>query len=319
MTKIQRDVALKDFSNYKIGGNASYFLNAATKEDLLEGLKEWKETSKNLSEEKRKIFLLGGGTNVLFPDSGFDGLVIKNSINGIALDGDKVTVGAGTLFTNLVDYCVNNSLSGLQWAGGMPGTVGGAVRGNAGAFGGETKDNVLQVYSINLESLGEITRNREECEFSYRNSIFKKETSSNEVIVSVVFTLLKGIQQEIKEQVVKEVEFRQVRHPLESPNLGSIFKNVPFDLIPQIYKQELLQYVKNDPFPVVPTAKIIYLTGLKGRKVGDAMVSEKHTNFIVNLGNATAKDVSDLIAIIKIDVQHKFGVSLEEEIMRLDQ
>ena len=319
MSKIQRDVALKDFSNYKIGGNASYFLNAATKEDLLEGLREWKEISKDLSVEKRKIFLLGGGTNVLFPDKGFDGLVVKNSINGITQDEDKVTIGAGTLFSAIVDFCVNNSLSGLEWAGGMPGTVGGAVRGNAGAFGGETKDNVFQVTSINLESLGEITRNRNECQFAYRNSIFKKQTTNNEVIISVVFALSKGSKEKIKEQVTREVEFRQTRHPLESPNLGSIFKNVPFDSIPQTYKEELSQYVKNDPFPVVPTAKIIYLTGLKGKRVGDVMVSEKHTNFIVNLGNATAKDVSDLIEIIKNDVKQKFGVSLEEEIMRLDQ
>jgi len=111
-----------------------------------------------LIRRKKKDFSSGRRNKRALSRFSFDGLVIKNSINGIALDGDKVTVGAGTLFTNLVDYCVNNSLSGLQWAGGMPGTVGGAVRGNAGAFGGETKDNVLQVYSINLESLGEITR-----------------------------------------------------------------------------------------------------------------------------------------------------------------
>jgi UDP-N-acetylmuramate dehydrogenase len=317
MIKIQREVVLKDFSNYKIGGNASYFLNAGTKEDLLEGLKEWKEISKDLSEKTKKILLLGGGTNILFPDDGFDGLVIKNSIDGISLDQDMVTAGAGTLFSNLVDFCVNNSLSGLEWAGGMPGTVGGAIRGNAGAFGGETKDNVLQVTSLNLDSLEEITRDGKECQFSYRNSIFKKEVK-NEIIVSVVFGFSKGSQEKIKEQVLKEVEFRQIKHPLESPNLGSIFKNVPFDSIPKVYKEELSQYVKNDPFPVVPTAKIIFLAGLKGRRVGDAAVSDKHTNFIVNLGNATAKDVEALIEIIKSEVKQKYGIALEEEIMRLD-
>jgi len=318
MSKIQREVALKDFSNYKIGGNASYFLEIKTKEDLSEGLKEWKEISKDLAEGEKKFFFLGGGTNILFSDEGFDGLVIKNSMDGISLDEDKVTTGAGTLFSNLVDFCVNNSLSGLEWAGGMPGTVGGAVRGNAGAFGGETKDNVLQVTSINLETQEQITRNREDCQFSYRNSIFKKQ-KKNEIIASVVFGFSKGSQEKIKEQVLKEVEFRQTKHPLESPNVGSIFKNVPFDAVPQSYKTELSQYVKDDPFPVVPTAKIIFLAGLKGRRVGDAMVSDKHTNFIVNLGNAKAKDVEDLIEIIKREVRQKFEITLEEEIMRLNQ
>jgi len=315
---LRQNIPLKDYSNYKIGGNALYFLEAATKEDLLEGLREWKDFSKDLPEEKKKVFLLGGGTNILFSDNGFDGLVIKNSIIGIAQDKDEITVGAGTLFSSLVDSCVNNSLSGLEWAGGMPGTVGGAIRGNAGAFGGETKDNVLKVTSINLESLEEVTRDNEECQFSYRNSIFKGE-AKNEIIISAIFGFSKGSQEKIKEQVIKEVEFRRAKHPLDRPNAGSVFKNIPVESIPEEYKNEFLQYVKNDPFPVIPTAKIIFLAGLKGKRVGDAIVSEKHTNFIVNLGNATAKDVSDLIKIIKNEVEQKYGIYLEEEIMRLDQ
>lgn len=309
---IKQNVSLKEFSNYKIGGNAAYFLEVSSKDDLIEGLREWKD----LSKEETKVFLLGGGTNILFPDEGFNGLVIKNSIDGITLDGDTVTAGAGTVFTKLVDFCVNNSLSGLEWAGGMPGTVGGAIRGNAGAFGGETKDNALQVVSINLESLEETTRNREECQFSYRSSIFKKELKS-EIIISAVFGFSKGSQEKLKEQVLKEVEFRQAKHPLDRPNAGSVFKNIPFDNIPEEYKKELSQYIKNDPFPVMPTAKIIFLAGLKGRRVGDAAVSDKHTNFIVNLGNATAKDVNDLIEIIKNEVRQKYGITLEEEIIRL--
>lgn len=314
MSRLQREVSLKDFSNYKIGGQALYFLDVKTEEDLVEGLKEWQEIAEILAEDARKIFVLGGGTNILFSDNGFTGLVIKNSLDSITLNGDEVLVGAGTLFSKLNDFCIENSLSGLEWAGGMPGTVGGAVRGNAGAFGGETKDNVLKVTSLNLLSLQIIERNNRDCEFSYRSSVFKTK-ALDEVIMSAVFSLKKGEKEEIIKQINEKIEFRKVKHPLENPNAGSVFKNVPFENIPQEFKNELLQYVKNDPIQVVPAAKIIFLAGLKGKRVGDAAVSDKHTNFIINLGNATAKDVLELIEIIKNEVKLKYGVTLEEEIM----
>ena len=134
---IRQNVSLKDYSNYKIGGNASYFLEVKTKEDLIEGLREWQEIVKSLPDDEKKVFILGGGTNILFSDEGFKGLVIKDSIEIIELDGDRVICGSGVLITQFLDFCVANSLSGFEWAGGLPGTVGGAVRGNAGAFAGE--------------------------------------------------------------------------------------------------------------------------------------------------------------------------------------
>jgi UDP-N-acetylmuramate dehydrogenase len=314
---IKRDVPLKDYSQYKIGGPAAYFLEISTKEELLAGLRKWQEVTRTLPENQRRIFVLGGGTNILFPDEGLKGLVIKNSIDGISLNGTNVTVGGGTLFSALLDFCIANSLSGLEWAGGMPGTAGGAIRGNAGAFAGETKDNISEVTSINLNSLKEKTRNREECQFSYRSSVFKTNVR-DEIIVSVTFALQKGDRETIKKEIDEKVEFRKKRHPLESPNIGSIFKNVPAESIPEEYKDELSQYVKNDPFLVVSAAKIIFLTGLKGKRVGDVAVSEKHTNFIVNLGSGKAADVKKLIAIIKDAVRQRFNVALEEEIMEVN-
>jgi UDP-N-acetylmuramate dehydrogenase len=317
MTRLQKGVLLKDYSNYKIGGEALYFLEVKKEEELVEGIREWQEISMDLPQDNKKIFVLGGGTNILFSDDGFKGLVIKISLDSIKLDGTNVLVGAGTLFSELTAFCAQNSLSGFEWAGGMPGTVGGAVRGNAGAFGGETKDNVLNVKSLNLKTLNFIEREKKECEFSYRSSIFKT-SSTDEVILSATFGLEKGDSQEIEKQINEKIEFRKNKHPLENPNAGSVFKNVPFESIPGEFQNELSQYLKNDPIPVIPSAKIIYLTGLKGKRVGDAAVSEKHTNFIVNLGNAKARDVSDLITIIKNEVRQKYGISLEEEIMRLD-
>lgn len=314
---IRRDVPLKDYSQYRIGGPAAYFLEVSSKEELLEGLKEWQGILNTLLENERKIFVLGGGTNILFPDEGLKGLVIKNITDGIVLEGENIRTGAGTLMSNLLTFCIGNSLSGLEWAGGLPGTVGGAVRGNAGAFGGETKDNVLEVTSVNLNSLEEKTRSREECQFSYRSSVFKT-TAKDEIIDSVVFALQKGDKQEIEKAVLEKAEFRKNKHPLDCPNIGSIFKNVSFDTLSKEDQDELSQYVKNDPFPVVPTAKIIFLAGLKGKRVGDVAVSDKHTNFIVNLGNGKASEVRELIEIIKDTVQQKYNILLEEEIMEVN-
>lgn len=313
---IRQNISLKDYSNYKIGGNASYFLDIKTKEDLIEGIKEWREIEKSLATVEKKTFILGGGTNILFSDDGFKGLVIKDSIDLIQLDKDRVICGGGTLFVKLLDFCIEHSLSGLEWAGGLPGTVGGAIRGNAGAFGGETKDNIESVTSLNLTNLETIERNKQQCEFSYRSSIFKV-LATDELIISAAFILKKGEREKIEKEINEKAEFRKNKHPLENPNAGSVFKNVPFASVPERFRNELSQYVKNDPFPVVPTGKLIFLSGFKGKRVGDAMVSDKHTNFIINLGNATAKDVSDLITIIKKEVGQKFGIFLEEEIMLL--
>jgi UDP-N-acetylmuramate dehydrogenase len=311
---IQTNVLLKDYSNYKIGGLASYFLEAKSKESLIEGIKEWQEIRKDLSDKDRQIFVLGGGTNILFSDEGFNGLVIKISLNSISLMDNKISIGAGTLFSEVTEFCIQNSLSGFEWAGGMPGTVGGAIRGNAGAFGGETKDNVASVTSLNLDTFDIIQRSRDECEFSYRSSIFKTK-ALNEIVISADFIVKNGERSEIEKKIREEQEFRKSKHPLENPNAGSVFKNVPVDTIPKGRMPELSVYIKNDPFPVVPAAKIIFLSGLKGKQVGQAAVSEKHTNFIINLGGATAKDVKDLIEVIKSEVKQKYDLNLETEIM----
>jgi UDP-N-acetylmuramate dehydrogenase len=315
---IRQNVPLKDYSNYKIGGFAQYFLKISSKQDLIEGLRQWKEISLNLSEKQKRIFILGKGTNVLIDDAGFEGLVILNNILGLEKDGEEVTAGAGVLVSDFLDFCIDNNLSGFEWAGGLPGTIGGAVRGNAGAFGGETKDTVVGVESINFDTLGEITRTGRECNFGYRFSIFKSREAENEIIVSVNIKLNTREKSFIKQSIQEKIDYRIARHPLEYPNIGSIFKNISYDTLSPELKTEWREYLKTDPFPVIPVAKIIYLAGLKGKQVGDAQVSEKHTNFIINLGNATSKDVEELIKEIKNTVNEKYQIILEEEIMLLN-
>lgn len=309
---LKNNIPLKDYSNYKIGGDAKYFLEVNSREDLVEGMGEWK----NLGNDD-PIFILGGGTNVLFPDEGFPGLVILDNLKGIETVGNEVKVMSGELFSDLVSFFEDHSFSGLEWAGGLPGTVGGGVRGNAGAFGGEVKDSVSRVLSINILDLTNKTRDNSEIAFSYRDSVYKSGEGKGEFIYEVYFKYELGNQEEIKKLTQEKREYRKDRHPLEFPNIGSTFKNIPVEKVSEKLISDLSLPIKDDPFPIIPVAKLLSLAGLKGRRVGDAQVSEKHPNFIVNLGHAKAADVLSLIKIIKNEIKEKYDIELEEEVIIL--
>ncbi len=312
MSNLKQNIPLKDFSNYKIGGNASFFLEITTIDDLTQGVKRFREI-----QPQGNIFILGSGTNVLFSDDGFDGLIVFNKLGGIRREGNAVKIESGVQFSDLLNFCIDNSLSGIEWAGGLPGTVGGAVRGNAGAFGGETKDSVLKVTSISLTDYSEVIRQGTELGFSYRNSTYKSGEGKNDFITEVEFVLSEGTKDDIKARIQEKIDYRWARHPMDLPNIGSTFKNIPAKDVPQEKISQFQLPIKNDPFPVVPTAKILSVAGLIGKRVGDAQVSEKHPNFIVNLGNAKASEVLELIKIEKETVKEKMGIDLEEEIIIL--
>lgn len=305
---LKQNVSLKDYSNYKIGGYASYFLGVNSKEELINSFNQWKAI--------KPLFVLGKGTNILISEEGFKGLIIYNNIKGFEKEEQKVTVGAGVLVSELLKFCIDNSLSGLQWAGGLPGTIGGAVRGNAGAFKGEIKDNILEVKSINLNNLEEKTRNNEQCEFSYRSSIFKTK-AKDEIIISVTFNLTNGNKKDIGALIKEKIDYRNEKHPMDLPSIGSTFKNIPVENVPKQLLTDFSSFIKNDPFPVVPVAKLLYLCDLKGKRQGNAQISQKHPNFIVNLGSAKSDDVKKLIMFAKKAVFEKFELNLEEEIMYL--
>lgn len=307
---LQKNVLLKNYSNYKIGGSARLLAEVETVDEL-GGLL--------IATRGEKILVLGRGTNVLISDKGFDGLVIVNKIEGIEKEGeDCLVVGSGVLVKDLLEYCIENSLSGFEWAGGLPGTIGGAVRGNAGAFKGETKDSVIRVESLDLKTLRKKTRDNQECSFAYRNSIFKSGEGTNEFITHVILEFTLGDQGEIQEKIKQRIDYRNNRHPMDLPSIGSIFKNIPLDFLSNELQKEFAPIVKTDPFPVVPTTKLLALCDLKGRRIGKAMISDKHPNFIVNTGNATEKDVRALIEIAKQTVKKKYGIFLEEEIVYVD-
>jgi len=309
MSILRNNILLKNFSNFRIGGPASFFLEVSQVSDLAAGLSEYKKIP-----ESERIFILGKGTNVLFQDKGFDGLVIINKLSGIEKDGDLIKVASGTQISELLDYCIENSLTGLEWAGGLPGTVGGAVRGNAGAFRGETKDSVVRVKSVKLSDYSEVERWRKDLGFSYRDSVYKSGTGRDEFITYVWFGLSGGFKDEIRKKTQEKIDYRWEKHPMEYPNIGSMFKNIPQDILPQNLKEEFSPFVKDDPFPIVPAAKLLALAELKGRTLGGAQVSEKHPNFIVNISNATSSDVLGLMEIEKKEIKDKWGIDLEPEI-----
>ncbi len=308
---LKQSVPLKKHSNYKIGGPADYFFEFNTPDELINALTEYKKIDPTL----KSIFILGRGTNVLFSDIGFRGLVLKNSFDFIERDGLIVKVGSGALMEELVSFATRNKLSGIEWAGGLPGTVGGAVRGNAGAFGGETKDSIIEVVSIDIYSQKLITRNNKECNFSYRQSEYKSGKGISEIILSARFKLKKGNATKIKDSTQAKIDYRIDRHPLNFPNIGSTFKNVPIKNVSKEVLGQFEGHIKQDPFPVLPVAKLIASTDLVGRRIGGAQISTKHPNFIVNINNAKARDVLSLIDLVKKEIKRKFDIELEEEVM----
>lgn len=319
MPQFLENVYLSDFGSFKIGGPASFFFEALNEQEVAWAVK--KARSENIP-----IFILGAGTNLLFGDEGFHGLVLRPALRFLSIQGEQMFVGADILMPDLLKAAEQYSLSGLEWAGGLPGTVGGAIRGNAGCFGGEMKDAIESVKSFDTEQMKTVERAAAECVFGYRDSVFKQKHGT-EIILSVVLRLKTGERGAIEKVIAEKVAYRKERHPLEYPNIGSIFKNVPLAAVcekgSEAYETALqdkkLQYksseftVKTDPFPVISAAKLISEAGLRGWGSNRAVFSEKHPNFIVNLGGARAADVKELIVLAKNKVWEKFGVQLEEE------
>ncbi|KKU95162.1 MAG: UDP-N-acetylenolpyruvoylglucosamine reductase [Parcubacteria group bacterium GW2011_GWA1_48_11b] len=309
----QENVSLKKYSNYKIGGRARYFYAAKNADDVARAVAQ-------AAGDKLPVFILGAGTNLLINDSGFDGLVLKPEINLLKLEGGAIRVGAGVLMEDLLNFAVSKGLSGFEWAGGLPGTVGGAIRGNAGAFGGETKDNLYEVTSMDISGNPPaggpkiLKRKNTQCKFGYRNSIFKIN-DGQEVIIEAVFKMKKGDKKAIRAAIEEKKEYRRTRQPLEYPNIGSIFKNVDLKRVPEKYKKAFASVVKKDPFPVMPVAHLIDQAGLKGVSCGGAMISPKHPNFIVNTLNASSSDVKQLIQLAKSTIKQRFDLELEEEVI----
>jgi len=299
---IKKGVSLKEYTTFKIGGPAQYFLEVKTKQGLIEAIKK----ARNCGVP---FFILGGGSNILVSDEGYKGLIIRiknqeSRIKNISQRSKIIEAEAGLLLSQLVNIAFKNGLTGLEWGAGIPGTVGGAIRGNAGAFGSSMADILKTVEVLDTEEMKVRNFKNKECKFGYRDSIFKSK--KNLIILSAILQLKKGEKQEIGKKIQEYLEYRRRIQPLSFFSTGCIFKNPAPEQ----------SSVRGKPFRFF-AGELIEKCGLKGKKIGRAQISERHANFIINAGGAKSRDVIELISLAKKKVKEKFGIELEEEIQYL--
>jgi UDP-N-acetylmuramate dehydrogenase len=305
MLTIRENILLSGFTTFHLGGPARFFAEVQTKNDLEEALQF-------ANKERIERFILGGGSNLLVSDQGFDGLVIKINNRESEIKGAQITAGAGLLFSEVVSLARRNNLTGLEWATGIPGTVGGAVFGNAGAYGSTTGENIAKVEVLDAAQEKFIWQecSSGDCQFAYRTSLFKQK--KDWIIFSVVFSLTPGKMEEIGAKMKKIIQERVGNLP-QNPSAGSFFKNPIVEDFKILAEFERDQGVESRGGKI-PAGWLIDQLDLRGRKIGGAIVSQKHSNFIVNTGKAKAEDVIILTSLIKQKVRNHFGVQLEEEV-----
>ena len=283
MGRLKENVLLSEYSTFRIGGIARYLIEVDNAEDI-------KKVIQKALELNLQFIVIGGGSNILFSSKGYNGLVIVfKSNNTFSINDNLIEVDASVSLNYLINKL--NNYTGLEWAVGIPGTVAGAINGNAGAFGGEMSELIKQVKVLEVKDNQIIEKNfsKEDCKFSYRNSIFKN--NSNLIIASAILELKKDSEENVKQKIKNNLSKRMSKQP-KGFSIGSIFKN-------------------GEDFSA---GELIEKAGLKGLQIGDAKISDEHANFIINLGKATSDDVLELIKIIKKEVKEKFSIDLEEEI-----
>ena len=280
-SKIYFDEPMKNHTTFKIGGLTDCLIKVNNIEDLI-------IISQFTKQNEIPLTIMGNGSNVLVLDGGIRGIVVKIDIQKFEINENFVTVGAGNKMIEIAQNLLKHSLTGFEELSGIPGTLGGAVRMNAGAHGKEIKD-VIKIVTV-MDYKGNIKQiKNEDMKFEYRNSIISKEKL---IILEAVLELQKGNKEEIQSKMKEYATWRKEKQPLEYPNGGSTFK-------------------RGDGFV---TAALIDECGLKGYRIGGAEVSTKHAGFVVNTGNATAKDVIELTNYIKEKVYEKFQKKIELEI-----
>lgn len=316
--QIHKEFDLSQVLWFRIGGKAKYFLQCESREDVFEAL-EFMEVHK-----PKRLFICGQGSNLIFTDDYFDGLVIQITTPKhpkIEVNGTEVTIFAGETLDTLIQLAFNQKLIGLEWAGGLPGTVGAGVRGNVGAFGGEIKDLLVkaEVLEFDDKNIDILELANKDFNFGYRTSIVKE--NKHMIVTSATFHLTPATTTEMlvkaRSVYAANIDYRKTNHPIEYPNCGSVFKNIkkPEDVakILSVWP-EIREMVEKKWYGKVSMGYINTRLGFKGYKIGNAVVSEKHANFINNLGGATAQDVLTIIQHIQDMVKETFAIVPEVEV-----
>lgn len=301
--KIDKNVKLSKYTTFQIGGDADYFCRVSGREELIEAL-NWAK-GKDI-----KARVIGGGSNLLVSDSGFRGLIILNRVGDYEIKDTRVTADSGCNLSVIARKTVDMSLAGLDFATGIPGTIGGAVAGNAGAYG---KDISNVFVSAEIWQDGEIYElSNNEMQFGYRSSLLKND--DNKIIISVTVDLHQGD----KEKMMNSQAGDSVKRRLDytGANAGSYFTNIEESDLSDFQKENVKDFIVHGKLAV---GKMVEALGLKGLKVGGAMVSQNHGNVILNIGGATAKDVSELERAIRDRVLSAFGIVLRPEVIKIGE
>jgi len=304
MIKLQENMPLAPFTSFGIGGPARYFAQAASAEELRDAL---------LFARQKGLpyFLIGGGTNLLVSDRGLDGLVVRVAFDAVTREGDSLTAQAGADLTGLVHQAAEWGLSGVESLAGIPGMLGGAVRGNAGAYGGCIGEVCTSVRALNAETLEFVEFGREACRFSYRDSRFKREPGL--VVVAARLTLAPDAVAEIRSRVAATLARRAARNLQCEKSVGSFFMN-PMVQDPALIGRFEADQKTRSRDGRIPAGWLIDQAGLRSLRVGAAMVSNLHANYLINTGEARAEEVLQLARLIKERVRAATGVQLQEEV-----
>lgn len=304
---LKENEPLSKHTNFRIGGPARWFGEARSRE-------EFDELVRFAAEKGVPWHVIGGGSNTLASDEGFPGVVIQMAIRGVTIDGTTVVAEAGAMSAAVARQTADAGLQGMEWAISLPGTVGGAARGNAGCFGGEMKDVVR---SVTVVCNGEVVeRPTADLHFGYRESAIKH---SQDVILSVTMELKPGDREALLKKLDDTLARRKASQPLYAGSAGCMFKN--YDATEEDLQRLAKEYDVLPPEMLasrrVSAGWLIDKLGLKGTRIGNAQISPEHGNFIMNLGNATASDVVQVVALVKTRARNQVGIQLQEEVQYL--
>lgn len=334
---IQENVPLAPFTTFGVGGSAHFFCKAGTAADVVQALAFGKE-------KRLEVFILGGGSNLLVADAGFDGLVVQIAIGGIENEVDsaeKVRVGAGESWDGFVEYCVKNELAGVECLSGIPGTVGGTPVQNVGAYGQEVSETIVSVTCIDRITLKAVQLSNAECDFSYRKSIFNSSYRDKFVVCEVTFALersgppkivykdlIESFQNrepsliEVREAVLAIRQLKSMVIDRDDPNsqsAGSFFKNpvINSDALKRLnerFEDRVPSFPAELNMHKIPAAWLIENAGFqKGYKLGNAGISSNHTLALINAGGASAGEIIELMKVVQSSVDDKFSIGLQPE------
>ena len=279
------DEPINKHITFRVGGNATYYVSVPGEDELVDIIALMKE------HEDIPYYIIGNGSNMLFTDAGYKGLIVEicNKFSDIDIYDCRIIAKAGAMLSKVAKMAYEEGLTGMEQLSGIPGTIGGAVAMNAGAYGSEIKDIIVSAKVLDVKNGQVKIIERDELNLGYRHSIIMEE---NYIVIEAIFDLKRGKREDIKQEMDRCTGLRKEKQPLEYPSAGSTFKR------PEGYF----------------AGKLVQDAGLSGYTVGGAMVSQKHCGFVVNKGGATAQDILDVIAHCQREVKEKFGVELEPEV-----